>query len=90
MKANFIFKHSIKYEIGETISLGNYQSMKPVYAEEITIDVDKIPEGVTIEQIEADFIESVRQKYTNLKNQVLNDFLAYSKHIQNVNIPAKR
>jgi hypothetical protein len=83
-------KKILRVDYGETLSLGNYQSIKPALSDSIEYDPNSLPEGQSEEQFREAFKEKVRQEYFNLKEQAVKDFIAFASQLQSVHVPAKK
>lgn len=85
-----VFKKSFRVEFGETLSMGNYQSIKPGISSSVEYDLENIPEGLSEDVFKEQFTRKVRQDYFKLKEDAVKDFVDFSAQIGKMTIPAKR
>jgi len=84
-----VTKRICRVDFGETLSLGNFQSIKPALSSSIEYNPQELPDGVTEEQFRNEFKEEVRKEYFSLKQTMMNDFTDFAIQLQKVNVPSK-
>lgn len=73
----YVLQIEININLEETINIGSFSNIQPVYGEKLIINPSLIPKGMTLEEIRAAHILHVQKTFNDVRHAKFHDFLNY-------------
>lgn len=73
----YVIRVEININLEETINIGSYSNIQPVYGEKLIINPKLIPKGETLDSIREEHILHVQKIFNDVRHAKFHDFLNY-------------